>query len=104
MAVELPPTVAGNWKFFVNAQLWPRAARFDPKGWLENFDAADQKYAIRLLEGFTYFADELVGALFQVGQRRRGRPVCAEGGGARAPAAGGRLRLATARPACSFIF
>lgn len=65
MAIELPPTVAENWKFFVNAQLWPRAARFDPKGWLENFDAADQKYAIRLLEGFTYFADELVGALFK---------------------------------------
>ena len=65
MAVELPPTVAENWKFFVNAQLWPRAAKFDPKGWLENFDAADQKYAIRLLEGFTYFADELVGSLFQ---------------------------------------
>jgi len=65
VAVELPPTVAENWKFFVNAQLWPRPARFDPKGWLENFDAADQKYAIRLLEGFTYFTDELVGALFQ---------------------------------------
>lgn len=65
MAVELPPTVAENWKFFVSAQLWPRATRFDPKGWLENFDASDQKYAIRLLEGFTYFTDELVGALFQ---------------------------------------
>lgn len=65
MAIELPPTVAENWKFFVSAQLWPRATRFDPKGWLENFDVADQKYAIRLLEGFTYFADELVGALFQ---------------------------------------
>lgn len=65
MAIELPPTVAENWKFLVNAQLWPRATRFDPKGWLENFDAEDQKYAIRLLEGFTYFADELVGALFQ---------------------------------------
>jgi hypothetical protein len=65
VAVELPPSVAENWKFFVSAQLWPRATRFDPKGWLENFDAADQKYAIRLLEGFTYFADELVSALFQ---------------------------------------
>lgn len=65
MAVELPPTVAENWKFFVNAQLWPRAARFDPKGWLANFDDVDQKYAIRLLEGFTYFADELIEALFQ---------------------------------------
>lgn len=65
MAVELPPSVAENWKFFVSAQLWPRATRFDPKGWLENFDASDQKYAIRLLEGFTYFADELVSALFQ---------------------------------------
>jgi hypothetical protein len=64
MPVELPPTVAENWKFFVNAQLWPRAARFDPKGWLENFDAGDQKYAIRLLEGFTYFSSELVEALF----------------------------------------
>jgi hypothetical protein len=62
--VELPPTVAENWKFFVKAQLWPRAARFDPKGWLENFDAGDQKYAIRLLEGFTYFSSELVEALF----------------------------------------
>jgi hypothetical protein len=65
VAGELPSTVAENWKFFVNAQLWPRAVRFDPKGWLENFDATDQKYAIRLLQGFTYFADELVGALFQ---------------------------------------
>jgi len=65
VAVELPPTVAENWRFFVNAQLWPRAARFDPKGWLENFDATDQKYAIRLLEGFTYFADDLVAALFR---------------------------------------
>ena len=65
MAVELPPTVAENWKFFVNAQLWPRATRFDPKGWLENFDARDQKFAIRLLEGFTYFSSELVEALFR---------------------------------------
>ncbi len=65
MPVELPPTVAENWKFFVNAQLWPRAARFDPRGWLENFNAGDQKYAIRLLEGFTYFSSELVEALFR---------------------------------------
>lgn len=65
MPVELPPTVAENWKFFVNAQLWPRAARFDPRGWLENFNAGDQKYAIRLLEGFTYFSGELVEALFR---------------------------------------
>ncbi|MGW8305317.1 MAG: phosphoribosyltransferase-like protein [Achromobacter pulmonis] len=64
MSVELPPTVAENWKFFVNAQLWPRAAKFDPKGWLENFEKGDQKYAIRLLEGFTYFSSELVEALF----------------------------------------
>lgn len=64
MPVELPPTVAENWKFFVNAQLWPRAARFDPRGWLENFEKGDQKYAIRLLEGFTYFSSELVEALF----------------------------------------
>lgn len=65
MSVELPPAVAENWKFFVKAQLWPRAARFDPRGWLENFDAKDQKYAIRLLEGFTYFSSELVEALFR---------------------------------------
>lgn len=65
MPVEVPPTVAENWKFFVNAQLWPRAARFDPRGWLENFDAGDQKFAIRLLEGFTYFSSELVEALFR---------------------------------------
>lgn len=65
MPVDLPPTVAENWKFFVNAQLWPRAARFDPRGWLENFDSADQKFAIRLVEGFTYFSSELVEALFR---------------------------------------
>lgn len=65
MPVELPPTVAENWKFLVNTQLWPRAARFDPKGWLENFNEDDQKYAIRLLEGFTYFSSELVEALFR---------------------------------------
>lgn len=64
MPVELPPALAENWRFFVNAHLWPRAAKFDPKGWLENFDPEDQRYAIRLLEGFTYFSAELTEALF----------------------------------------
>lgn len=64
MAIDLPPSAMENWKFLVTSQLWPRGARFDLKGWLENFDPEDVKYAVRLLEGFTFFSAELVEALF----------------------------------------
>jgi len=54
-----------KWQFFRQAQLWPRAVKFDPQGWLENFTPDEIPYALRLLEGFTYYSDELVQHLFR---------------------------------------
>ena len=60
----LPRSLTENWRFFVNTQLWPRSTRFDPQGWLQNFTAEEMPFAVRLLEGFTYFSAELVEAMF----------------------------------------
>lgn len=60
----LPRSLTENWRFFVNTQLWPRSTRFDPPGWLQNFTAEEMPFAVRLLEGFTYFSAELVEAMF----------------------------------------
>jgi hypothetical protein len=54
-----------KWQFFRLAQLWPRAIKFDPQGWLENFSSDELPYALRLLEGFVYYSDELVQHLFR---------------------------------------
>lgn len=53
------------WKYFVRVRLWPRQTQFDPKGWMSNFDDAERPFAARLLEGFTFFSNELVAATFR---------------------------------------
>jgi hypothetical protein len=65
LVTDLPTSATENWKFFVSSQLWPRGARFDVTGWLENFQAEELKFATRLLEGFTFFSTEIVEALFR---------------------------------------
>ncbi|MBB6135848.1 hypothetical protein HD842_004025 [Massilia aurea] len=54
-----------KWDFFRMAQLWPRSISFDPQGWIKNFESDELPYALRLLEGFTYYSDELVQHLFR---------------------------------------
>lgn len=54
-----------RWKYFVDVQLWPKRANFDPAGWMENFTADEIPYALRLLEGFTYFSQDLVPQMFR---------------------------------------
>ena len=53
------------WKYFVKIGLWPRQTRFDPRGWMSNFQSDEEPLAKRLLEGFTFFSNELVAAMFR---------------------------------------
>ena len=53
------------WKYFVKVGLWQRQTKFDPRGWMSNFDDAEKPFAARLLEGFTYFSNDLVTAMFR---------------------------------------
>lgn len=53
------------WKYFVKVGLWPRQTRFDPRGWMSNFTGDELPLASRLLEGFTFFSNELVAAMFR---------------------------------------
>jgi len=61
----LPRSLTENWEFFVSVQLWPRSTRFDQHGWLQNFTAEEMPFAIRLLEGFTFFSAEVAEAMFR---------------------------------------
>lgn len=49
----------------VTTGLWPKKANFDPAAWLSNFNAEELPLAQRLLEGFTFFSDELVKQMFR---------------------------------------
>ncbi|CAE6816072.1 hypothetical protein R69776_05916 [Paraburkholderia nemoris] len=45
--------------------LWPKRANFDPTAWMTNFGTDERSLAQRLLEGFTFFSDELVKQMFR---------------------------------------
>lgn len=53
------------WKYFVDVQLWPKRAKFDPQGWMRNFSGPEIPLAKRLLKGFTYYSSELVEQMFK---------------------------------------
>lgn len=54
-----------RWRYMVAAGLWPKKANFDPAAWMSNFSYDEQPIAQRLLEGFTFFSDELVKQMFR---------------------------------------
>jgi hypothetical protein len=54
-----------RWQYLVQVGLWPKKSVFDPIGWISNFESKDAKYALRLLEGFTYFAPDLMAQMFR---------------------------------------
>lgn len=56
---------AERWRYMVTTGLWPKKANFDPAAWLSNFNADELPLAQRLLEGFTFFSDELVKQMFR---------------------------------------
>jgi hypothetical protein len=60
--IHLP---AERWRYLVDVQLWPKKANFDPVGWISNFTPEEKPYALRLLEGFTFFSQELVPQMFR---------------------------------------
>lgn len=62
MDVSLP---LERWRYFVTTGLWPKRGNFDPSSWMSNFTKEEQPLALRLLEGFTFFSDELVRQMFR---------------------------------------
>ncbi|UVM21164.1 hypothetical protein [Pseudomonas wadenswilerensis] len=62
MEVILP---SDKWRYMVTTGLWPKKGNFDPIGWCSNFNNDELPLALRLLEGFTFFADELVKQMFR---------------------------------------
>ncbi|CAB3865294.1 hypothetical protein LMG26684_02787 [Achromobacter mucicolens] len=54
-----------RWRYMVATGLWPKKANFDPAAWMTNFSRDEQPLALRLLEGFTFFSDELVKQMFR---------------------------------------
>jgi hypothetical protein len=53
-----------RWQYLVQVGLWPKKSIFDPSGWMSNFAPDEEKFALRLLEGFTYFSPELMAQMF----------------------------------------
>ncbi|MBK3467741.1 phosphoribosyltransferase-like protein [Pseudomonas sp. MF6776] len=62
MEVVLP---TDKWRYMVTTGLWPKRGNFDPKAWISNFLPDELPLALRLLDGFTFFTDELVKQMFR---------------------------------------
>jgi hypothetical protein len=54
-----------RWRYFSQVQLWPIRGKFDPDGWMENFQSDEIPLARRLLEGFTFYSAPLVAQMFR---------------------------------------
>ena len=48
---------------FTNFQLWPGTEDLDIEGWLQNFDVAEEPYALTLLNHFVYYPRKFVTTL-----------------------------------------
>jgi hypothetical protein len=59
---ELP---VERWQYLVQVGLWPKKSIFDPVSWMSNFEDDETKYALRLLEGFTYFSPDVMAQMFR---------------------------------------
>ena len=62
MTTQLP---TDKWRYMVTTGLWPKRGNFDPKSWMSNFQYEEIPLALRLLDGFTFFSDELVKQMFR---------------------------------------
>lgn len=54
-----------RWRYLVDVGVWPKRAQFDPIGWISNFTEEEIPLALRLLDGFTFFSQELVAQMFR---------------------------------------
>lgn len=54
-----------RWRYMVLTGLWPKKANFDPAAWMSNFTPDEEPLAQRLLEGFTFFTEDLVKQMFR---------------------------------------
>lgn len=51
-------------KFFASNQVWPLQRKLDPERWLANFETADRRLALQLLNSFMFFSDDLLDRMF----------------------------------------
>lgn len=61
--------------FFSESHVWPLQTRFDPEGWLKNFQDDEEELAVHLLNGFCYYSGSLVDQLFVTSFLRLGDHV-----------------------------
>lgn len=52
-------------EYLVTIGLWPSRRKIDYISWLKNFTEQEKPYALRLLDNFTHFNDELCNELFR---------------------------------------
>ena len=51
--------------FFMDTGVWPSIGHMDPRGWLQNFEDQERRFAINLLNAFLYYNEPLLDALFR---------------------------------------
>lgn len=54
-----------QWRFFVETGVWPKRTSFSPQDWIQNFREDEKPLALRLLDSFTYFSEDMVKQLFR---------------------------------------
>lgn len=68
-------TLEAKQAFLVSVQVWPLESKLNVRGWLGNFDAHEQQYAVHLLNGFVYVPEMMVESLFHSTFHNLGRVV-----------------------------
>ena len=65
--------LTNKFKFYQEIQLWPKNSDFNYEGWLENFDAGEERgLAQHILDFFIYFPDDIIDQLFRAVVGRAG--------------------------------
>ena len=54
-----------KWRYYTDVRLWPVRAKLDAPGWISNFTDDEKPFALRLLDGFTYYSAQLVEQMFR---------------------------------------
>ncbi|MGH9418975.1 MAG: phosphoribosyltransferase-like protein [Thermoanaerobaculia bacterium] len=70
------PFVLTKCDYFVDVQLWPLTQQCNPRGWLTNFEDAEQIYAVHLLNSFMFFRQVLIDPLYSAAFQGISRQLC----------------------------
>lgn len=54
-----------KWSYFITTRIWPKIGNLNPADWLRNFRDDELDLALRLLDGFLFYSNELVDSMFK---------------------------------------